>query len=137
MTSANKDMFIQKLNKVPNIDIYIEIKKIQTLSSTMEKLVLSMKEAVSLIYKLKSYKNQYKVHLDNLEHQIQLCKNNSIFETSQLNFFQKEGNLYTKNNLIQKYIQIDEKYTDLTEYYKRIDRYHYRELLSECIEEMF
>jgi len=125
------------LKNLPNEDILLKCEKLNNLINILEKIMICYSQSSSLINQIYSIKETYIRHSNLLEQQIKKIKTDSIFDNESKLKIIKESNLFTKDNLIQKYIKVEMKYNNLLEYYNSVDRNHYNNLLEEILNEMY
>lgn len=125
------------LRFLPNEDILLKCEKLNNIINILEKIMICYAQSGSLISQIYSIKETYVRHSNLLEQQLNKIKTDSLFDNESKMKIMKEANLFTKDNLIQKYIKVDMKYNQLLEYYNSVDRNHYNSLLEEILNEMY
>lgn len=125
------------LKNLPNDDILLKCEKLNNIINILEKIMICYAQSGSLISQIYSIKETYIRHSNLLEQQLNKIKTDSLFDNEYKMKIMKEGSLFTKDNLIQKYIKVEMKYNQLLEYYNSVDRNHYNSLLEEILNEMY
>lgn len=127
----------EELKKLPNSEILLKTRKLESVIGTIEKMVLSMRESDALIHKLNAVKEQYKRHNDLLEKNLDKIKKDELFDVDKVKQIRTESNQFTKSNLLEKYKTAESKYTSALEYYNAIDRNYYADILEQIIEDIY